>query len=165
VVNDFIVPGRTGTIVPGVGAVHVGIARQELGVIVHAADTDGAGPRLLALGNHAIAVFAFRNPGGAGRHINQQPVEKIDPRDVPVNRLAFLVYIIRNARHVRIKHHHHEAFRALGRTVPDNFGVPVGTEAHVVIFAVYPECEFLGNRLAFFDAFNLQFHGVASCRF
>lgn len=34
----------------------------------------------------------------------------------------------------------------------------------MVFFTVDPECEFLGNRLAFIYALNLKFHGVASCR-
>ena len=81
-----------------------------------------------------------------------------------VHHLALLVHVVRDAGHVRIEHHHHEAFGTLWRIVPDDLGVPIGTKTHMVFFTVDPECEFLGNRLAFIYALNLKFHGVASCR-
>ena len=57
--NDLIVPGRAGTIGSRVSAVHVGGASQELGVVVHATDTDGAG----TVWYHQLNKAWFQNYG------------------------------------------------------------------------------------------------------
>ena len=164
VMDDFIVPGRAGAVITGIGAGHVRVAGEELGVVVDTPDADGARPVGFAFRGDTVTVLTLRNPVHTGWNVHQQPVEKVDPRQIGGHGLAFLVDVVRDTGHIRIEHHDHKAPGPLRRVFPGNFRIPVGPETHVVLFTEYAECEFLRNRLAFLNTSNLQFHDRVSCR-
>ena len=102
--DDFIVPGRARPIVAAVDAGHVRVAGQKPGVAVDSADALGGLPRRLALGDHAVGHLAFLDQVDLDGNIHQYPMVEIDARQVRGECLAFLIDVVRHARHIGIGH-------------------------------------------------------------
>ncbi len=88
----------------------------------------GAG---LAVRGHLAGVLALGDGLGCFRQVDQNPVEKIGPRQVRGHLSIFLIHIIAPAGHVRVVTDHGEAAGTDRRAAPAQLRIAVAAKADV----------------------------------
>jgi hypothetical protein len=97
-VNDGVVPGRSGAVVFKVGALHVEVVRKPAGKVIDTLpQAVGSLGALLAVCRYSGAVTTSGNFSSRNGYIQEKPMKELNTRKRSGNVAALLVYVIGTA--------------------------------------------------------------------
>src|SRR5690606_25120920 len=124
---------RAGPVVAAVGALQLGVAGEEVGVVVHAFPGRVVPTFLAAWHDTPFREGPFLDGSYVGRYVDEDPVHEVDPGQVGRDRLALDVDVVANGRNVGVDAEKRERAGVLRHVVPTEGWIAVLREHDVLV--------------------------------